>query len=368
MDTTRDYYEILGITKGSSVDEVKKAYRQLVMKHHPDRVPSEKKKEVEERFKEISEAYAVLSDPEKKKLYDQYGHAGIDSRYTTEDIFKGADFSSIFGGRGGVGDIFEHIFSDFGADMFGGRRTSGYGRKKRVGEDLQLKVTITLEEASTGLEKDISFYRYDNCSECNGSGSEPGSSKVRCSTCDGNGAVRGGMGFISFSQTCPTCGGEGKIIKNRCKKCSGEGRIKKKRNLKVNIPQGVNNDSVLRLKEEGNFAGEGRGDLYLYTEVSPHSIFMREGHDIRCKVTISTVKAILGADIKVPTLNGEVKMKVPAGTQPSTIFRLRGKGIMDLRTKRQGDEYVEVEIKIPDKLSSKERNLLLEFAKLHGEI
>ena len=204
MSTKRDYYEILGVSKGSSVDEVKKAYRKLVMKHHPDRVEPDKKKEAEERFKEISEAYAVLSDPQKKKLYDQYGHAGIDSRYSTEDIIRGADFSSF-------GDVFEQIFGG-GFDIFGEgsrRRT-----RRRVGEDIQLQIEISLEEASKGLDKDISFNRYDSCSNCKGSGAEPGSSKITCSSCGGKGAVRAGLGgFMSFSQTCSACGGEGKVIK-----------------------------------------------------------------------------------------------------------------------------------------------------------
>ena len=362
MSSTRDYYDILGLAKGVSVEEVKKAYRQLVMKHHPDRVPQDQKKKAEERFKEVSEAYAVLSDLKKKQLYDQYGHAGIDSRYSTEDIFRGADFSSIFGGMGGgFGDIFEHIFSDSGSDIFGGSRKS---RSQRRGEDIQMQISITLEEASFGAEKNISFYRYDNCSTCQGSGAEPGSSKVRCSACSGQGAVKSGLGFISFSQTCPTCSGSGEVIKNRCRKCQGSGRVKAKKNLKVNIPQGVDTGSVLRLREEGNSGFEGRGQLYLYIEVKPHSIFHREGDDVRCKVSLSAFKAILGTEIEVPTLVGKVKMKVPSGTQPNTIFRLKNKGIVNLRTKRLGDQLVELEIEIPRRLSSKERKILEELAKL----
>lgn len=361
MNTTRDYYEILGIPKGSNVDEVKKAYRQLVMKNHPDRVSEDKKKEAEEKFKEISEAYAVLSDDKKKQLYDQYGHAGIDSKFSTEDIFRGADFSSIFGQGGGFGDIFEQFFSD-GRSGRGSR-----GARRQVGEDIQMKIEITLEEACFGVEKDVSLMRYDNCSSCNGSGAASGSSKVTCQTCQGQGAVRSGLGFISFSQTCPNCNGEGKIIKNRCKQCSGQGRVKGKKKLKVTIPKGVDNGSVLRLKEEGHFAGDGRGDFYLYTAISPHNIFIREGDNIKFKVKVPLTKAILGSEIDVLTLHGVVRMKVPVGTQPNSVFRLKGKGITNLRTKHLGDEFVEIEIAIPTNLSKKEQKLIKELADLRKE-
>ena len=367
MSTKRDYYEILGVSKGASVDEVKKAYRKLVMKHHPDRVEPDKKKEAEERFKEISESYAVLSDPQKKQLYDQYGHAGIDSRYSTEDIFRGADFSSIFGGMGGFGDVFEQIFGGMGADIFGGGSKRGY--RRRVGEDIQLKVRITLEEASTGLDRDITFDRYDSCEQCNGSGAQPGSSKVTCSTCRGKGAVRSGLGgFISFSQTCPDCGGEGQVIKKRCKNCSGEGRVRSKKTLNVSIPKGVDTGSILRLKSEGCSApGAGRGDLYVYLIVNSHPLFEREGDNIRCKVKVSLIKAILGAQIEVPTLYGNVDMKVPSGTQPNTVFRLRDKGIANLRTRSRGDQLVNIEIEIPRRLSSKEKKLIEQWANLRRE-
>jgi len=367
MSIKGDYYEILGLSKGASVDEIKKSYRQLVMKHHPDRVSGDKKKEAEERFKEISEAYAVLSDPGKKKLYDQYGHAGIDSRYSTEDILRGADFSSIFGGRGGFGDIFEQIFGGSDFDIFGGGASNQGSHRRRVGEDIQLQVEISLEEVSTGIEKNVSYARYDNCSACHGSGAEPGSSKVNCPTCKGSGAIRSGMGFISFSQACPACGGEGQIIKNSCKRCSGEGRVRSKKNLRISIPKGVDVGSVLRLKGEGCSAGAGRGDLYVYIQVRSHSLFFREVDNIRCKVKLSVIKAIVGAEIDVPTLYGNVRMKVPAGTQPNTIFRLKSKGIANLRTGRLGDELVEIEIDIPRRLSTKERRIIGEWAKLRRE-
>ncbi|MCF7907484.1 MAG: molecular chaperone DnaJ [Candidatus Omnitrophica bacterium] len=365
MSTAKDYYEVIGLSKGATVDEVKKAYRQLVMKHHPDRVPENQKKVAEEKFKEISEAYAVLSDPQKKQLYDQYGHAGIDSRYSTEDIFRGADFSSIFGNAGGgLGGIFESLFSNSG--VFGGSGFSGSGRT-RSGEDLQIQVTISLDEAYRGVEKDISFGRNDNCSHCSGSGAEPGSRKQTCSTCRGRGQVSAGLGgFINFAQTCPNCQGQGEIIKNRCKKCSGAGRIKVKKNLKVTIPKGVDSGSVLRLRAEGSWASGARGDLYIYINVRTHPQFKRQGDTILCAVKLNVIQAILGAEIEVPTLSGKVMMKIPPGTQPNTVFRLKGKGIIDLHSKRPGDELIEVEIEIPKKLSSREKKLIEQWAKLIG--
>jgi len=363
MSTSKDYYDILGLSKGTGVDEIKKAYRALVMKHHPDRVAPAKKKEAEERFKEISEAYAVLSDSQKKQLYDQYGHAGIDSRYTTEDIFRGADFSSIFGGSGGLGDIFEQLFGGSGFDTFGGRSTSR-GRR-RTGEDIQLQVTITLEEVSRGVEKDITFTRYDKCSSCNGSGVAAGSSKEVCFTCKGAGTVRAGLGgFISFAQTCPNCGGEGKVIKNPCRSCSGRERIRGNKKLKVSIPKGVDTGSILRLKNEGSFDGSGRGDLYVYINVRPHPAFVRDGDNIHCKTEVGVLQAVLGSEIDVPTLYGKVKMKIPAGTQPNTVFRLKNKGVASLHNRRLGDQLVVVEIEIPKKLSFREKRLFNELAKL----
>lgn len=363
MSTAKDYYDILGLSKGAGVDEIKKSYRQLVMKHHPDRVEPAKKKEAEERFKEISEAYAVLSDSQKKQLYDQYGHAGIDSRYTTEDIFRGTDFSSFFGGAEGFGDIFEQLFGGSGFDAFGGGSTSR-GRR-RIGEDLQLQATITLEEVSSGAEKNITFTRYNKCSSCNGSGVAAGSSKATCYTCKGAGTVRAGLGgFISFAQTCPNCGGEGRIIKNPCRSCSGQGKARGEKKLKVSIPKGVDTGSILRLKSEGNFAGSGRGDLYVYIKVRPHPVFVRDEDNIHFKTKVGILQAVLGSEIDVPTLYGKVKMKIPAGTQPNTVFRLKNKGIANLRNKRLGDQLVVIEIEIPKKLSFREKRLFQELAKL----
>jgi len=368
MSTQRDYYEILGVQKGAAVDDVKKAYRQLVMQHHPDRVADPaKKKEAEERFKEISEAYAVLSDPQKRQLYDQYGHQGVDSRYSTEDIFRGADFGDIFRGMGGQSSgSFEDILSSFGFDLFGG----GGGRtqsRKQQGDDIHLELQISLEEAYSGLGKDITYNYNEACSACSGTGGQKGSGRVTCSTCKGRGMVQAGMGFISFAQTCPACHGEGQVIKQKCTSCGGSGRTRRSKNIKVTIPAGVDTGSVLRLRDEGNFAPGGKGDLFLHIQVKSHPSFKRNGDDIHHKHTISVVKAIIGGDIDVPSLSGNVQMKVPPGTQPGTTFRLKGKGIMDLQTKRVGDEYVEVEVEIPTRLSGQERKLIDEWAKIRRE-
>ncbi|UCG35425.1 MAG: molecular chaperone DnaJ [Candidatus Omnitrophota bacterium] len=365
MGTKRDYYERLGVSRSASADEIKREYRNLVKQFHPDRVSEDKKKEAEEKFKEISEAYAVLSDPQKRQLYDQYGHAGIDSRFTTEDIFRGANFADIFGGMNGFGSIFEDFFSDLGFDIFGGRR--GRGRRTRTGEDAHFEAAISLEEAGKGVEKNITYQRYEACPQCNGSGAEKGAGKVPCPMCNGSGMVRSGMGFISFAQTCPTCQGEGSIIKNKCKLCTGSGSIKKKKTIKVTIPAGVQTGSILRLRSEGHFVGSGYGDLYVHIRVNPHSVFERHGDDLRCRVKISLVKAVLGGNIEVPTLNGRVNMRIPSGTQSSTVFRLKGKGITNLRTKHSGDELVEVDVEIPKKLSLREKRLFEELAKLRKE-
>ncbi|MBD3246058.1 MAG: molecular chaperone DnaJ [Candidatus Omnitrophica bacterium] len=366
MGTKRDYYEILGVQKGASGDEIKRAYRKLVMKHHPDRVPEDQKKEAEEKFKEISEAYAVLSDPKKKELYDKYGHAGIDSRYSTEDIFRGADFSSFFG-EGGMGSIFEDLFGgSFGFDMFGG----GSRRRRQqagIGEPLHLEFGVSLEEAGKGAEKEIRFTRLQRCPRCKGNGAEPGSGKQTCSTCKGKGAVQSGMGFISFAQTCPHCRGTGEVIKNRCKQCGGQGRERAQKKVSVTIPAGVETGSVLRLRGEGNYGPGGAGDVYLHINVQTHPVFRREGANLRCTQTISVFKAVLGTEIEVPTLLGRAKMKIPAGTQPHSVFRLRGKGLPDLRTKRTGDQLVVIEVEVPRKLSSKERRLVQEWAQTRGE-
>ncbi|HVO39763.1 MAG TPA: DnaJ C-terminal domain-containing protein [Spirochaetia bacterium] len=335
MSSKRDYYEILGVKKGASKEELKKAYRELALKHHPDRVPADKKKEAEVTFKEISEAYAVLSDPQKRALYDQYGHAGIDQKYRPEDLYRGTDFSSIFEGFGDVGfggGFFENLFGDLGFDLFGPRgRRRGQGRAGRGaqsrGRDLESSISVTLEEAWSGTEKSVSVQRSDTCPTCKGTG------------------VRLGAG----TTTCPECGGLGRVTSTRT--------------LTVTIPAGVDTGARLRMKGEGEAGERGRGDLYLVVEVLPHATFKREGPDLAAEVTVNLPGAILGTETRVPTMNGSVVMTIPPGTQSGTIFRLKGKGMPHLKGKGTGDELVKVNVEIPRRLTERQRQLIEEFAR-----
>ncbi len=369
MSTKRDYYEILGAKKSASLDEIKKAYRELALRYHPDRVPHEQKKEAEEKFKEISEAYAVLSDSQKRGLYDQYGHAGIDQKYAYEDIFKGADFSNVFEGLGDFGlggGLFEEVFSDLGFDIFGGRGRQRGGRARR-GRDLQVTVDITLEEAASGTEKTINLPRYETCPTCSGSGAKPGTRKVTCPQCKGAGRTVVSNGFFQLAQTCSRCGGEGSTIQTPCPDCHGEGRSKVTRKIKVKIPAGVDTGSNLRVRGEGEAGSFGRGDLYVIIEVEPHPVFQRHENDILTEINISLTKAILGGEVVVPTLDGRVDMKIPAGTQSGKTFRLKGKGIVDLHTRARADELVRINVEIPSRLTAEQRRLIEEFARLSGE-
>jgi len=368
MATKRDYYEILGVKKNASLDEIKKAYRELALRYHPDRVPHEQKKEAEEKFKEISEAYAVLSDSSKRALYDQYGHSGIDQRYAYEDIFKGADFSSVFedlGDFGLGGGLFDEIFSDLGFDIFGSRGRRG--TRSRRGRDLEISIDITLEEANSGIEKTITVPRYETCSTCGGSGAKPGTKKVTCPQCRGSGRTVVSSGFFQLAQACSRCRGEGSTIQTPCFDCHGEGRSRVTRKIKVKLPAGVDTGSQLRMRGEGEAGTAGRGDLYVIIEVRPHQIFQRHDNDILTEMTISLSKAILGAEVEVPTLNGKVMMKIPAGTQSGKTFRLKEKGMPDLHGRGIGDELVRVNVEIPTRLTPEQRKLIEEFARLSGE-
>jgi len=364
----RDYYEILGVNKSASLGEIKKAYRSLALRHHPDRVPAEKKKEAEEQFKEISEAYAVLSDSQKRALYDQYGHAGIDQKYTYEDIFKGADFSSIFEGLsdfGFGGGLFDEIFEDLGFNIFGGRGSGA--RRSRRGRDVRIEVDITLEEAATGVEKKISIPRYETCSACSGSGAKPGTKRSTCPMCKGSGQVAISSGFFRMVQTCSRCRGVGSVVNQPCLDCRGQGRVKVTHKLKIKIPAGVDDNSSLRIRGEGESGMSSKGDLYVLIGVKPHSIFKREGNDLYTEGSISFAKAALGGEVEIPTLNGKVKMKIPAGTQSGKVFRIRGKGMPDLHGYGRGDELVRIRIKVPTSLTQQQKRLLEEFAKISGE-
>lgn len=370
MSSKRDYYEILGVKKDTSLDEIKKAYRELALRHHPDRVPAEQKKEAEEKFKEISEAYAVLSDSNKRALYDQYGHAGIDQKYAYEDIFKGADFNSVFRGMedfGFGGGIFDEIFGDLGFDIFGTRARGGRGSRSSRGRDLQISASITLEEASQGAEKTIAVPRYDTCKTCSGSGAKPGTKKLTCPQCKGSGRTVISSGFFQMAQVCPRCKGEGSLVQTPCPNCHGEGRVKEVHKLKVKIPAGVDTGSHLRMRGEGEAGAAGKGDLYIIIEVKPHPVFQRQHNDLFTEISVSVSKAILGAEVEVPTLFGKVMMSIPAGTQSGMTFRLKGKGIADLHGREIGDEFVRVVVEIPRSLNSRQRSLIEEFASASGE-
>jgi len=369
MTTKRDYYEILGVKKSAPLDEIKKSYRELALRYHPDRVPHEQKKEAEEKFKEVSEAYAILSDSQKRALYDQYGHAGIDQRYAQEDIFKSADFGSVFrdmGDFGMGGGLFDEIFSDLGFDFFGGRGRQKGGRGRR-GRDLEIAVAITLEEAATGVEKTITVPRYETCSACSGSGAKPGSKKNTCPQCKGAGKTVVSSGFFQLAQTCSRCGGEGAIIQAPCLSCHGEGRSKITRKIQVKIPAGVDTSSQLRIRGEGESGPAGSGDLFVVIEVTQHAVFQRHNKDILTETTISLTKAILGGEIEVLTLSGTVKMKIPAGTQSNKVFRLKEKGIPDLHDNSIGDELVRVNVEIPTNLNAQQRKIIEEFSQASGE-
>lgn len=356
----KDYYEILGVPKDSMTAQIKKAYRSLALKHHPDRVGEDKKAEATERFKEISEAYGVLSDTKKRGMYDQYGHAGIDQNFTTDDIYRQADFS----GFGDMGDIFGQIFGGAGFDIFGDGRTS---RRSQRGRDIQYEVNVTLGEAYEGVQKKIRIPRNEHCTECDGSGAKSNSSLKKCTTCNGRGQVVMASGLFQMQQTCSACGGKGQVITEYCPKCRGEGVNRVTRTIEVNIPPGVDNSSRLRISGEGEIGKGGPGDLYLYINVLPHDVFQRDENDLYMQLPLSFVTAALGGEISVPTLNGNVEMKIPAGTQSGKGFRLKNKGMPSLRGGYKGDQYVKVMLQVPKKLTAEQKDLLTQFAKTTGE-
>jgi molecular chaperone DnaJ len=350
----RDFYEILGVAKGASEEDIKKSYRKLAMKYHPDRNPDNK--EAEEKFKEVKEAYEMLSNPEKREAYDRYGHAGVDPN----GMGGGG-----FGGAGGFGDAFGDIFGDiFGGGARGGR--GGGGPQVYRGADLRYNLEITLEQAAGGFDTTIRVPSWDKCDTCHGSGAKPGTQPVTCSTCAGHGQVRMQQGFFSIQQTCPKCHGSGKIIPEPCAACGGAGRIKRNKTLEVKIPAGIDNGMRIRSSGNGEPGSNGGppGDLYVEIHIKPHEVFQREGDDLHCEMPISFVKAALGGEIEVPTLGGKVSFTIPEGTQTGKTFRLKGKGIKGVRSGYSGDLFCHVVVETPVKLTDKQKDLLKEFERL----
>lgn len=343
----QDYYEVLGVNRSASEAEIKKAYRKLAMKYHPDRNPGDVKSE--EKFKEVQKAYAILSDSQKRQAYDQFGHAGVDS-----------SMGGGPGGFGGFGDVFEDIFENIFSG--GGRRGQSSSRARR-GADLQYNLQLTLEEAAFGKEIEITVPRHVQCNTCTGTGAKKGSTPVNCETCQGMGQVRIQQGFFSIQQTCPTCHGEGKTIKDPCNACNGQGRVRESKKLTVKIPAGVDNGDKVRLQSEGEAGLQGgpAGDLYVQVSVKPHPIFERHHSDLHCEVPIDFVTAVLGGVIEVPTLSGRVTLKIPPETQTGKAFRLRSKGIKSLRDYAPGDLICKVSVETPINLSKEQKDLLTKF-------
>ena len=356
MSAKRDYYEVLGVTKESSSDEIKQQYRKLALKFHPDR---NKSSEAGEHFKEISEAYAVLSDSEKKQVYDQHGHAGVDGRYSNDDIFQGAQ------GGGGFDSIFDSIFGRGGGGGFNFNQ-----QQQQRGSDLLYQTSVTLEDVLHGKKMEINLQKQIQCDVCNGSGAKPGTNKKTCGTCNGQGQVRQtrNMGFASFvtAAPCSACRGQGSIIETPCNECKGQGRKKGSKTVTFNIPPGIDSGDYT-VPEEGNEIPDGiNGDLIVRISVQSHSKFNRDGKDIFYDHDISMVDAALGCEIIVPTLDGTEKIKVVSGSQPNTIIKLKGKGVSHINYRGKGDQFVRIVVSVPKKLNKQQKNLLDEFRKISG--
>ena len=352
----RDFYETLGVAKNASDEEIKKAYRKLAMKFHPDRNPDSK--QAEDKFKEAKEAYEMLSDPQKREAYDRFGHAGVDPN---------------MGGAGGAGAGFGGGFSDsFGdifGDIFGGGGRQRGGPQVYRGADLRYNLDITLEQAANGFDTTIRVPSWDECDTCHGSGAKPGTSATTCGTCGGHGQVRIQQGFFSIQQTCPKCHGSGKVIADPCSPCAGSGRVKRNKTLEVKIPAGI--DDGMRIRSTGNgepgMNGGPPGDLYVEIHIKQHAVFQRDGDDLHCEMPISFAKAALGGEIEVPTLSGKVSFSVPEGTQSGKTFRLRSKGVKGVRSGFPGDLFCHVVVETPIKLTDRQKDLLREFEQLTAE-
>jgi molecular chaperone DnaJ len=356
----RDYYEILGVNRNADAEEIRKSYRKLAVKFHPDKNPGDHM--AEEKFKELSEAYEVLSDPQKRSAYDQFGHAAFDPR-------QRARGGGGFGGAGSFHDPFDIFREVFGGAAGGGIFESFFGgghdpSAPQRGDDLRYDLEITLEEAALGCEKEISVTKLDKCETCGGSGAEAGSKLKTCATCGGRGQVLMSRGIFSIAQTCPNCKGAGRILEKPCKTCHGEGKHERSSKIKLKIPAGV--DAGSRLRSSGNgeagFRGGPSGDLYVMLHVKAHEIFQRDGDDLLCEVPVSFIQAALGAEIEVPTLEGKATVKIPAGTQPGTTFRVKSKGVKNLQGYGHGDLHVRVQVEVPTRLNHEQKAKLEEFA------
>ena len=361
MADKRDYYEVLGVQKGASDDEIKKAYRACAKKYHPDLHPGDK--ECEEKFKEVNEAYEVLSDSDKKARYDQFGHAGVDSNYGAGAGGAGSPF-----GQGiDIDDIFSSFFGGFG-----GRRSNNANAPMR-GSDIETTVYISFEEAAKGCKQTINYSCVTTCDDCHGTGAQPGTSPKTCSSCGGSGRVtinqRTPFGVVQTQRTCDACHGRGKIVDNPCKKCGGSGKQHKNKTVDVTIPAGIKDQQILNVSGRGNSGTNGgpAGDLHVYVNVRPHPVFERRGDDVWCEVPITFTQAALGADVVVPTLDGKVSYTVREGTQPGDVFRLKGKGIQRLGGRGRGDQYVRVTVEVPKNLNGKQKELIKQLDGATGD-
>ena len=359
----RDYYEVLGVSKGASEDEIKKAYKKMARKYHPDLNPGDKS--AEEKFKEVNEAYEVLSDADKRARYDQYGHAGVDPNFGAGGFGGGFDGGFDFGD---LGDIFG---SFFGGGFGGGRRTNPNAPQR--GESIRMAVTISFEEAAFGCEKEVTVERYEACDTCHGSGCAPGTSPEVCPDCHGTGTVQvrrqTPMGVFATSSPCPKCGGKGRIIHQPCKDCRGSGMMRKKKTIQASIPAGIDNGQTISIRGQGNAGRNGgpAGDLLITITVRPHELFRREGTSVLCEAPITFTQAVLGAELEIPTIDGKVKYTLPEGTQSGTTFRLKGKGIPSINGRGRGDQYVTVYIETPRNLNKEQKEALKKFAAAMGE-
>lgn len=348
----RDYYEVLGVAKGATEREIKKAYKRLAMKYHPDRTAGDK--DLEEKFKEIQEAHEILTDENKRAAYDRFGHAGVDPN-------RGA------GGGAGAAD-FGDIFGDVFGDIFGGGRGGGGRSRARQGADLRYNLELSLEEAVRGKSVEIRVPTLVECESCDGTGAKKGTKPTTCPTCHGNGQVQMRQGFFAVQQTCPTCSGKGKIISDPCRACHGQGRVEKTKTLSVKVPAGVDTGDRIRLTGEGEAGEHGApaGDLYVQVHVRDHEIFVRDGNNLYCEVPLSFTKAALGGELEVPTLDGQVKLKIPTETQTGKMFRLRGKGVKSVRSGTVGDLMCKVAVETPVNLTSRQKELLAELESSMG--